>query len=573
MTIGNIGAMDIFVIFIFLFCNFVFALVSRGRKGNFGEYAIGKGHHFSDITIILTTVATYASGSLLISGVQQSYLKGLPYIIMVIIMDPLSYVLYSIFVIPKMTMRSFSIYEYLGHFYGDKIRCILALTEVLAKIGYLAIQLTVIGIAAEMIFGCGDTSKQVLMCLSALFLGLYTAFGGLKSVSITDICQSLFFMCAIVFLAFYILSHDEVQAGFFTQFETPSDRMSLKACFKSWTVTIATLAMWAKAVVPWHSTPLYQRVLMAETPWRARRLMFLAILIYTTIRLMVVYIGLQVYGVDPNLKIKEIWPFIIKTFSFKGLNGIIFVGICALVISTVDSHLNAASVVITNDILPAIHGKFKIKQYKTAMLVTFIWISLALLFALKTTDIFKLLMYSGNFNLPVIILILSTVLGFRTHTNVIWAAIISAFVATVSYSFFMRGTGFAQYAFFPGMCACGASLILGHLYYTKIKGWKNDKEEPYYDPYTPEQNAAMLRRAATGEWIDKFDKDIKKKEFEKKYKEIMIEKMKLTVAEYEEQKQKKEEEQQKKEEEVNQVIANVRKIILDSKKKEKKREG
>ncbi|MBQ2350308.1 MAG: sodium:solute symporter family protein [Cytophagales bacterium] len=562
MTIGNIGVMDIFVIFIFVFCNIGFALVSRGRKKSFGEYAIGNGHHFSDITIVLTTVATYASGSLLIHGVQQSYIKGLSYIIMLIIMDPLSYVLYSLFVVPKMTMRSFSIYEYLGHFYGDKVRCLLALTEVLAKIGYLAIQLTVIGIAAEMIFGCGETAKHVLMCLSALFLGLYTAFGGLKSVSVTDICQSLFFMCTIVFLAFYILSHDEVQAGFFAQFDTTSDRMSLKSCFQNWTVALATLAMWAKAVVPWHSTPLYQRVLMAETPWRARRLMFLAILIYTTINMMVVYIGLQVYGVDSSLKIKEIWPFIIKTFSFKGLNGVIFVGICALVISTVDSHLNAASVVITNDILPAIHDKFKVRQYKTAVLVTFIWVFLALLFALKTTDIFKLLMYSGNFNLPVTILILSTVLGFRTHTNVIWTAIISAFVATVSYSFFMRGTGFAQYAFFPGMCACGASLILGHLYYTKIKGWENDKKEPYYDPYTPEQNAAMHRRGATGEWKTPLEKAMYKRKVEERYKESIIEKMKLTIEEYEEEKAKKEKE-------VNQVIENVRKNILDGKDKEK----
>jgi hypothetical protein len=129
----------------------------------------------------------------------------------------------------------------------------------------------------------------------------------------------------------------------------------------------------------------------------------------------------------------------------------------------------------------------------------------------------------------------------------------------------MRGTGFAQYAFFPGMCACGTSLILGHLYYTKIKGWKNDKEEPYYDPFTPEQNAAMLRRAATGEWMYKFDKDIKKKEFEKKYKEIMIEKMKLTVEEYEEEKQKKEEE-------VNKTIENVRRVIQKDKEKEKNKE-
>ena len=289
-------------------------------------------------------------------------------------------------------------------------------------------------------------------------------------------------------------------------------------------------------------------------------------LIFTSVSLLLAFISLQLYGVNPNLELKNILPFMIDQYSFNGINGALFIIILAMVISSVDTDANVVSVLLTNDVFPVISKNFKERTYNTAVYTTFIVVAIALYFSLNSSDVFKMLMYSSNFTMPICIIMLSNVLGFRTHTNVIWTAIISAFVATVSYSFFMRGTGFAQYAFFPGMCACGASLILGHLYYTKIKGWENDKKEPYYDPYTPEQNAAMLRRAATGEWKTAFEKAMYKKEVEDRYQEIVIEKMKLTVEEYEEEKAQKDKE-------VNQVIENVRRVIQNGNKNKEKNKG
>jgi Na+/proline symporter len=501
-------------------------------------------------------------------------------------MFPASYLLYSLFVAPKMTMQSLTIYEHIGYFYGEKIQAILSLLEVCRNIGLISMQLTVIGIAANMIFGVDVLGRNIIISLSAIGLATYSAFGGLRSVSITDIVQGLAFMILIPFFAIYIWSATPDHSGFIAQFYENKPRMSLSKNFSSVASTISILAIWSKALVPWFSTRGYQRVVINKGPRRAKKNLLMVTLIFTSVSLLLAFISLQLYGVNPNLKLNDIFPFMIEHYSFNGINGTLFITIFAMVISTVDSDVNAVSVLLTNDILPRVNKKFKQKTYNTAVYTTFIVVAIALYFSLNSNDVFKMLMYSSNFTMPICVITLSNVLGFRTHTNVIWAAIISAFVATVSYSFFMRGTGFAQYAFFPGMCACGASIILGHLYYTKIKGWKNDKEEPYYDPYTPEQNAAMLRRAETGEWKTAFNKAMDRREFEKKYKEIMIEKMKLTVEEYEEEKQKKEEEvnktienvrknildSKKKEEEVNKTIENVRKNILDSKKKEKKKE-
>ncbi|MBQ2350190.1 MAG: hypothetical protein II393_02835, partial [Cytophagales bacterium] len=510
--------------------------------------------------------------------------QGLPYIITTIIMRPVSYLIFSFFVAHKITMKSFTIYEHIGYFYGEKIQALLSLLEVCRKIGAISMQLAVIGTAANLIFGVDVLGRNIIISISAIGLAIYSAFGGLKSVSITDIVQGLAFMILIPFFAIYIWSATNDHSGFMAQFSENTSRMNLKESFSSFASTISILAIWSQALVPWFSSPGYQRVLINKDPRRARKNMLSTTVIFTSVSLLLMFIALQLYGVDPNLKLNEILPFLIKHYSFNGVNGALFIIIFAMVISSVDTFANTVSVLLTNDILPLVNKKFKQKTYNTAVYTTFIVIAIALFFSLQSSDIFKMLMYSANFSMPVIIIILSTVLGFRTHTNVIWTAIISAFLATVSYSFFMRGTGFAQYAFFPGMCACGASLILGHLYYTKIKGWENDKKEPYYDPYTPEQNAAMLRRAATGEWKTAFEKAMHKKEVEDRYQEIVMEKMKLTVEEYEEEKAQKDKEvnqvienvrrviqngNKNKEQKVNPVIENVKKNILDGKDKEK----
>ena len=111
------NTLDVVFIFIFIFVNIAVALKVRGSSKSFGEYAIGEGRKFNSWAIIITMVATYVSGSLLITGVQQTYVQGLPFIVMNCIVYPISYVLFAIFVVPKLTMRSLSVYEYIGSFY------------------------------------------------------------------------------------------------------------------------------------------------------------------------------------------------------------------------------------------------------------------------------------------------------------------------------------------------------------------------------------------------------------------------------------------------------------------------
>ncbi len=534
------NTLDVVFIFIFVFVNIAVALKVRGSSKSFGEYAIGEGRKFNSWAIIITMVATYVSGSLLITGVQQTYVQGLPFIVMNCIVYPISYVLFAIFVVPKLTMRSLSVYEYIGSIYGDKVRFILAMSEILFKIGYNALQLRIIGIAVNMVFGFDLQVQNIVIICFTFLLAIYTAFGGVRSVSITDVVQGVFFFCIICTLAFYMWGQTDDHSGFVNLFSNENPKMNVNNFFSSFPVAVSVLAMWFRALIPWHSTPEYQRVLICGDTSKARRAMGMATLIYTSVSIMIIFIGLQVAGLKPGMQLDEIFPYIMDTFSFPGMKGLLFICMISLIISTVDSHLNAVAVILTNDILPILgkrYSLFQEKTYATAVKSTIITISISLFFALKSSDVFKILMMSANFDVPVAMTILFTVLGFRTQKNCVGVGLASAIITTITYMVVMRNSGYAQYAFFPGMIANMIGLFGSHIFW-KIFGKDISTYLSYkkYNDSSKEYGDNFMRLKILKDRLKEIEDTHKnfRKDLRKKWKEdIDEEKKKLKVTMYE----------------------------------------
>ncbi len=575
----DLSVLDIVIIEAFIIFNAIVGFSTRGRSKTFTDYASGKDGNYSDLSIVATIVALFCSASLFIAGVEQMYLQGYFIFFSYFIAEMVACLITIFIYIPKLIyIRSITLHEYVAHFYGDNIRFVFALCEACQRIGRFTIQLIIIGKCASYSLKLSPYYCNMLIWCVTIIMMIYSAYGGLKSVTMTDIVQTATFIIVIPTIALYIWYKTGLTTGghegFFELFSGKDPKMTFYGTFSDPVVCISAIAMLTRsALCTPLNIPYFQRILMAKTLLRAQKLFSIASVVYGLIVLVIFFIGLQLLGItegiDPDtyekMTTERIIPYMLDKFSFPSLRILFLLCIISLSISTSDSEFNGISVLLTNDVLHYISPSRFQKTKKTAIIsISIIGIS-SLFLALYFKDIFNLLMTVQNFFQPIVVIPLSmTVLGFRTHKNVIWLGVICGALVTASYAFILNLFGYgdqAQFSFGPGMIANFIGIILGHLYYTKIKGWKNDKEEPYYDPYPPEQNAAMLRRAETGEWMDKFDKEMEKKKFEKKYKEIMIEKMKRTVEEYEEEKQKKEEE-------VNKTIENVRKNILNSKKKE-----
>ena len=213
---------------------------------------------------------------------------------------------------------------------------------------------------------------------------------------------------------------------------------------------------------------------------KAQRTWTASTLLYLFINIWLIFLALQLIGLNTKLTKDTILSYLLDTFAFSGLSGMIFVCIVSLAMSTADSELAAISAVFTNDVFPVFKIKFLKKDFRTVCISAWIIGLIALIFALHESDIFEMLMKASCFSLPVVTIpILATVLGLRTHKNCIWTAMACGFIATVTYMYQMRDTNYSQYGFFPGILANTIGLTISHLYYKYVKGWKWNGVEPW----------------------------------------------------------------------------------------------
>jgi len=132
---------DILIFIVFFILNIFVGLKYRIKKQSFIEYAIGN-KNFSTAILTATIVATWASGSLFFSDLEQTYTKGLYYIIPILVGNTLGLLISGFVVAPRMGgsfLNQVSLSAAMGNFYGKNVQVIAALSSLLRSIGFIAI--------------------------------------------------------------------------------------------------------------------------------------------------------------------------------------------------------------------------------------------------------------------------------------------------------------------------------------------------------------------------------------------------------------------------------------------------
>jgi Na+/proline symporter len=101
-------------------------------------------------------------------------------------------------------LHNLSVAEAMGDLYGKHVRMVTAISGILGAIGYMAIQFQVI---AKMItFILGVKGPGVTIAAASVVI-LYSAFGGIRSVTITDVFQFIAFSIFIPILGLVVWNH------------------------------------------------------------------------------------------------------------------------------------------------------------------------------------------------------------------------------------------------------------------------------------------------------------------------------------------------------------------------------
>jgi Na+/proline symporter len=188
---------DMFIFIGFLILNLVVGIRYGKEVRSIKDYAIGD-RNFSTSALVSTIVATWATGSSFFVILSKTYADGISFAIAVCCL-PISLLITAIFFVPKMEefMGALSIGEVMGKLYGKEVRMITAICGILGCVGAIAVQFKVFGNIFNYFFGI---PSEFAIIIASFIVILYSAFGGIKAVTYTDVLQFFTFGFVIPFI-------------------------------------------------------------------------------------------------------------------------------------------------------------------------------------------------------------------------------------------------------------------------------------------------------------------------------------------------------------------------------------
>jgi Na+/proline symporter len=463
---------DIIIFVIFFIINVVIGLIARGKKQTFKEYAIGN-KDFSTATIVATIVATWASGSMFFNGIEQTYSNGLYYLLPALVGSTFSWLVTGYVIGPRMgaLLEHVSMADALSDIYGKRIQFIVGLSTLLGNIGIIAIQFKVISRVLAVLF---DYQGPGVTIIAAGIIIVYSAFGGIKAVTFTDVIQFITFGTLIPVLALVIWYHLQNPSQAVAHTLTTNPHFNLGQTVQAGPRFMDMVALIFYYSIPSLAPQLFQRMAMASHVGQIKRSIIYSTGILILIRLFIAWIAILLLSENADLKTSEVIGYMIEKHTYVGLKGFLAVGIIALAMSTADSALNSCAVLITNDILPPLRITNQASVHM-ATIVTFVIGAFSILLALSVQNILQILLLSANFDLPVITIpILLTIFGFRTSKRVIYRGMGVGFAMTVFMMAYSRGFN----GFVPGMFINLIFLLGSHYLLKEQGGWTRRSMDP-----------------------------------------------------------------------------------------------
>jgi len=245
----------------------------------------------------------------------------------------------------------------------------------------------------------------------ALFAAVYSIYGGLKAVAITDVVQVIFMVgggLVTTFIAIQLLGNGEgLIKGFSNLYETSRDRFHLildssHPGYKDLPgLSVIFGGLWVANLYYWGCNQyIIQRALAAKSVNEAQKGMQFAGLLKLLIPLIVVIPGIAVYAMGVELgKSDEAYPWLLSHIIPTGVKGLTFAALIAAIVSSVATMMNSISTIFTMDIYkPYIEkGANEGKLVRVGRLSSFVALVIAIIIVPMLTTLDQAFQYIQEF--------------------------------------------------------------------------------------------------------------------------------------------------------------------------------
>ena len=320
--------------------------------------------------------------------------------------------------------------------------------------------------------------------MAAAIVTFYSAYGGIKAVTFTDIIQFITFGTLIPALALTIWYNIGADSNLVMTALQQDPNFSLSNVVKWDAKFLGTLALMFYIMTPDVPPELFQRMAMAKDVRQIKHSFGYSTCIIFIIRVFIIWTAILLLTDNSHLTTPEVVQYMIDKHTYVGLKGFLGVGIIALAMSSADSFLNSTSVLVANDILPNLRI-IKEASVKSASRATLVLGCLATLFSLSIQNILQILLLAANFQVPIVTIpVLLTIFGFRTSKRVIYIGMAAGATITAILLLYYRNIN----AFFPGMLTNLIFLLGSHYLFKQPGGWikeeRTDIEKVFDDDHS-----------------------------------------------------------------------------------------
>lgn len=202
-SLGAAGAsVNQWVVYAFLAFTFIVGIwAGRGIK-TIKEYAVANKVYGTGV-LTMSFLATQISAGAFFSDSKAIVTDGILQIVMVVIGLGVGALFIGRFFVPKMNHFSecVTLGEVIGKLYGKRARILTGLVGFLFSICFVGVQILALSYVFEGFMGVNRTHG---ILLGGALVVLYASFGGIKSVTITDVVQFIMLIVVVPLIGYLV---------------------------------------------------------------------------------------------------------------------------------------------------------------------------------------------------------------------------------------------------------------------------------------------------------------------------------------------------------------------------------
>ncbi len=446
-------------------------LYAARRVHNTRDFAIA-GRHLPSYMVIATVFATWF-GSETVLGVPAVFLQeGLHGVVADPFGAALCLVLFGLlFARPLYRMNLLTIGDFYKRKYGRSVETLTTLAIVISYLGWVGAQIAALGLVFNVVSG-GEISVVAGMWIGSMTILIYTVFGGMWAVAITDFIQ----MIIIVIGMLYIGNEVSGQVGgvsVVVEHAAQAGKLNLLPAFDIKEVIAFMAALFTLMLGSMPQQDVFQRVQSSRTEKIAVWGTVAGGCLYFLFAFVPMFLAYSATLVDPEMVATNIdtdpqmiLPTLVLQHAPLFAQVMFFGALLSAIKSCASATLLAPSVIFTENILKPAFGKNWTDQklLRAMRIVTVIFTILVTLYAMNSdVGIFQMVENAYQITLVAAFVPLAAGVFWKRATNQgALAAIFAGLAVWLSISMFGPNDPFLP-AQFAGLIASIIGMLVGSL--------------------------------------------------------------------------------------------------------------